>query len=110
LNCSNAVKSKHAEDFGFRAIIITEGDHAFRELEKGKGVIYNSETLKPEERADLMKRTIPEFVTDETSYDVLEISLNKGDIVNLKIDLDIRQPNNIVDVELWYSSLIDVPS
>ena len=35
--------------------------------------------------------------------------MNKDDPVYLKINLDTRHPSNQVEVDLWFSTLLDVP-
>ena len=71
--CSNLVKTKNAEDFGFRAIFIPVGDKSFKKLQNGD--IQEKITL--EEKSLLTKRTIPEFIIDYQTSSQLKSAFDK---------------------------------
>lgn len=115
--CSNVLKSKNAEDFGFKAILITVSDKDFKSLEDGN--VASVENISNEERRTMEERTIPEIMLKETDSKKISKQLNKlykkgrdvkqEESVYIMIDLAIRHPDNHVEVELWFSTLLDIP-
>ena len=55
-----------------------------------------------------MKRNIPEFIIQQETASKLAKQVDRDEPLYLKIDLAIRHPSNNVEVDLWFSTLIDV--
>ena len=67
-----------------------------------------------EERIMIANRHIPEFIIKDLSGEMLKNAVGRrgsdfSHQVNLKIDLGMAHPDNHVDVELWFSTLVDFP-
>jgi len=60
--CSNALKSKNAEDFGFRATIIALNDSNFRKAVASEIAYGDEKSFDQEDRELIHQRRIPEFL------------------------------------------------
>jgi len=59
--------------------------------------------------AFVTNRTIPEFTILTATADAVKENLKAKAAVYLKIDLSISHPDNRVEWDLWYSSVLEVP-
>jgi hypothetical protein len=107
-SCTHVHKTKMAQDFGFKAVIIMEEDITddFYELRLSQASMVDENKIG-------YQLNIPYFKIFSMSGELIKAVYNKDDarsVVNIQVDLGLDNPDNRVEYELWYSSVFDLSS
>ena len=100
--CSHVEKAKNAETFGFQAAIIIDDD------------AYDYYTLRNSKGSNKLERIgydlkIPYFkIFGSSGSEIIKKLTSNVSPVKIKIDLSLMAPDNRVEYELWYSSILDI--
>jgi hypothetical protein len=105
-SCTHVHKTKMAQDFGFKAVIIMDEDITddYYELRLSKDSMVEEDKIG-------YQLNIPYFKIFSMQGELIKAVYNKDDkrsVVNIQVDLGLDNPDNRVEYELWYSSVFDL--
>ena len=111
--CSHVAKTKNAQDFGLKAAIIIDDDAWDLDSLRKTDDFYVNNEIKG------FQLTIPYFKIFssqgkklihylENTFNNQNHAQSNREPIYLKINLDLTKPDNRVEYELWYSSILDL--
>mmetsp|Transcript_13590 Transcript_13590/g.21235 ORF Transcript_13590/g.21235 Transcript_13590/m.21235 type:complete len:154 (+) Transcript_13590:284-745(+) len=100
--CDTVSKVEHAQEMGFAAAVIShKRSYDFFDIHR------RDKDLEEEKRKG-QSLHIPYFkIWDHEEKDIIKV-LKKDEDVILKIDLALYNPDNRVEYEMWYSTILDL--
>lgn len=101
--CTHVHKTKMAQDYGFKAVIIVDETliDDYQELRLSQDGMV-------EENKIGYQLNIPYFKIFAMQGAAIQTQYNKGKLINIQVDLGLDSPDNRVEYELWYSSVFDL--
>lgn len=102
--CTHVVKTWNAQKFGMKAAVLIE-DH-----DRDFAGLRESEDRRNEDATKGYQLVIPYMKVNFENGLILRDYLSRKEAkpIMLKIDLSLTRPDNRVEYELWYSSILDM--